>query len=131
MLGAFMEHEATLVNPTEVKDGDGDVVWREGEPEVADVSPDGPPGPTFDCLLILPGAGQQVETPRGRRTVKRPTLLHEEEGLELNSASLLDVVAEEVTGPDPVRWQVDADAVPLALPGWYVGGMVFVKRVDD
>lgn len=131
-------HRATPVAAMQVTDGEDEYIegepdedWIEGEPDVDEV-----PGTPFDCCLFLPQGTEQA-APRGRRTITRPTLLlaaEDDEGLPVLAAAelLLDIVAEELTGPTPVRWQVDGDPQPFGKPGTsIIGSQVALKRVRD
>lgn len=124
-LGDVLVHSAYVLRP--VQSG----ARIEGEHDVEDEE-----GTPFDCFLILPRGGQESNAPRGRRTITRPTLLYEPEDqlngvVELDSTSKLMVTAEELTGPDPVEWQVDGDPTPFARPGELIGFEVNLKRVSD
>lgn len=106
--------------------------YVEGEPETTRPV-DGSP---FDCLLILPRGGDEDEIPRGRRKVKRPVILFEPfdvtgADFELRAEDRVKVTAPELTGVDPVLWQVEGDPTPMAKPGFLVGYEAALKRVED
>lgn len=105
--------------------------WHEGEPDVADAA-----FTPFECALFLP-LGQEQDTPRGRRVIKRPTLLASpvdllNDDIVLEADGFLDITATELTGADPVRWQVDGAAQPFGRPGDEpIGFQTYLKRVED
>jgi hypothetical protein len=93
-------------------------------------------GTPFGCFLQLPGGEEDSGTPRGRRQVKRPTLLFNArdligEVIELSNADELLVEAPLLTGPDPVRWQIVGTPEYLASPRRLVGFQARLKRVED
>lgn len=103
----------------------------EGERDVTPV-----PGTPFGCFLQLPGGEEDSGTPRGRRQIKRPTLLFRATDLagdviDLSSADELDIVAPLLTGPAAVRWQVVGTPEYLAAPRRLVGFQARLKRVED
>lgn len=90
----------------------------------------------FGCYLILPGGEEDSSTPRGRRNVKRPSLLFRPRDkigqlIELSSADELEIVAPNVTGPDPVLWQVVGTPQPFTPPRRLVGFEARLRRVED
>lgn len=107
--------------------------YAQGEP--AEVEP--VPKQTIDCFLQLPrGADEDEEAPRGRRKITRPTLMYEPFDIlggdfTLKAEDLIDITAPELTGPDPVRWQVVGDAEPFARPGDLIGSRSYLRRVED
>lgn len=93
-------------------------------------------GTPFGCYLILPGGEEDSGTPRGRRNVKRPTLLYRPKDragdvIRLNSADELEIIALNATGPDPVLWQVVGSPEPFTPPRRLVGFQARLKRVED
>lgn len=135
-------HTAVPVKPTQAADdpdtaGVDERNWIEGEPDDSGASAEGgTPGTPIDCCLFLP-LGTEEKPRRGRRVVTVPTLLFAVEDtagveVQLSPADQLDVTAPEVTGPDPIRWQVDGGVQPFGPPGEdLIGKQVAVKRVDD
>lgn len=124
-LGRVTVHTAVPISPS--KEGE----WVEGRRERKDA-----PGTPFACLLQLPAGGTEENAPRGRRTIKQPQILYENFDatggeLSISPADELAITAPEVTGPDPVRWQVDGAPTPLAKPGFRIGFMARLKRVED
>jgi hypothetical protein len=125
-LGDKTIHPAVPVEPK--KSGE----WVEGRRQVAEDE-----GPPFHVLLQLPTGGTEDSTvPRGRRVIKQPQILYEpfaDDGseVELKAADELLVTAPELTGPNPVRWQVDGAPTPLAKPGFLIGWLARLKRVED
>lgn len=124
-IGRVTVHTAVPVEPR--KSGD----WVEGQRSGEPIE-----GAPFAVLLQLPTGGSEENVPRGRRTIKQPQILYEPfdaTGAELaiSSADELKVTAPELTGPDPVLWQVDGDPTPLAKPGLKIGFLARLKRVED
>lgn len=104
----------------------------EGEHDVEEVK-----GTPFGCFLMLPGGGEEDSaSPRGRRQIKRPTLLMRAtdslgERINLSPADELLIEAPNVTGPDPVRWQVVGTPEPFTPPRRLIGFQARLKRVED
>lgn len=126
-LGTVTVHTATIIS---IEVDPDEETWIEGEPDEKEVE-----GQTFDCFLSL-AATPEEDTPIRRRRVKKPTLLYEAEDDDGNVIALapedeLLITAEELTGPDPVRWQVDGEPLPLAPPGRLIGFEAKLKRVED
>lgn len=124
-LGRVTVHLAVPIAP--VQSGE----WVEGRREKKDE-----PGTPFDCLLQLPTGGSEEAVPRGRRVIKQPQILYEDfdhAGAELaiDAEDELEITAPELTGPDPVKWQVDGAPTPLAKPGFLIGYLARLKRVED
>lgn len=124
-IGRVTVHTAVPVEPT--KDGD----WVEGQRQVKRTK-----GPAFAVLLQLPTGGAEEVAPRGRRTIKQPQIIYEPfdvagGDLSISAADELEITAPEITGPDPVLWQVDGDPTPLAKPGFLIGFLARLKRVED
>lgn len=124
-LGDVCVHTATPTGTVE----EGDWIEGERDPVLVDGTP-------FDCFLMLPAAREQ-STPRGRRTIRQPTILYEPEdqaGAEivLEAENELTIVAEELPGhADGMRYQVDGDPEPLAAPGDLIGFEARLKAVKD
>lgn len=124
-MGRVMVHTAVPVVSSE----EGE--WIEGE---TDVEPkDGTP---FPCLLQLPNASPEEVIPRGRRTIIQPQILFEPFDaaggeVSLSAADEIKVTAPELTGPDPVKYQVDGEPTQLAKPGTRIGFLARLKRVKD
>lgn len=92
-------------------------------------------GVAFDCFLQLP-QGQEAEQDRRRRKIRRPTILYENEDVMgqpfvLSAEDELDITAEELTGPESVRWKVEGEPEPLARPGELIGFQARLRRVSD
>jgi hypothetical protein len=126
-LGTVLVHTATVKST--VVDPDEET-WVEGEPDEKEVT-----GPVFACFLQLTTTSEE-QSPMRRRRVEKPTLMYEPEDEEGNEFSLapedeLLIVAEELTGTDPVLWQVDGEPTPMAPPGYVVGYQAKLKRVVD
>lgn len=103
----------------------------EGERDVTPV--DGTP---FGCYLILPGGEEDSGSARGRRQIKRPTILYRAKDLagdviDLRASDEVRIVAPNVTGPDPVTWQVVGSPEPFTPPRRLVGFQARLKRVED
>lgn len=103
----------------------------EGERDVEPVT-----GVSFGCFLQLPGGEEDNSSPRGRRQVKRPTLLYRARDfvgdvIAVAASDDLLIVAPLITGPDAVRWQVVGDPEPLASPRRLVGFQARLRRVED
>lgn len=102
--------------------------WAEGEPDTPEQVP--VPERAFGCCLFLPGSSEETGG-RGSRQVKRPTLLLPP-GLPVTRKDQVDVTAAELTGPDPVRWQVEGDPQPFGKPGEAtIGSQVTLRRVEE
>jgi hypothetical protein len=124
-LRAVLQHLAVPVESTEAG---GE--WAEGERTRADEQP--VPERAFNCALFLPSPNEET-TARGSRRVKRPQLLvGPADGGQLSAEDKLDVTAPELTGAEPVRWQLEGDPQPAGRPGRrprvYV---VNLRRVED
>lgn len=125
-LGTICVHTATPV--TEVE-SDDEATWAAGEPEKTVTT-----GEAFPCVLFLP-LGKREDT-RGRQ-VREPTLLWEafnEEGepmVPVKENDELLILAEELTGADPVRWQVNGEPQPFGPPGEVIGYQATLIRVSD
>lgn len=122
-----LQHEATpLITLTDP------VNWIEGDPDEDEV-----PVTPVPCALFLPLGGEDNQTPRGRRSIRRPTLLLAQEDLlgdpvELSTEDRLSILAPELTGPEPLTWQIDGHTQPFGRPGEEpIGKQVIVKRVED
>lgn len=105
--------------------------WVEGQRKTEETG-----GIPFPVLLQLPTGGSEEVSPRGRRKIKQPQILFEpfdEEGgeLSISAEDELEITAPELTGPDAVLWQVDGDPSPLAKPGFLIGYLARLKRVED
>jgi hypothetical protein len=124
-LGDVCVHTATPTSTSEI----GPRIEGERDQEPQEATP-------FDCFLMLPASREQ-DTPRGRRTIRQPTILYEPED-QLGHAVLLEaenelmILAEELPGHDePVRYQVDGDPEPLAAPGDLIGFEARLKAIKD
>lgn len=93
------------------------------------------PGTPFDCVLFLPSPGGEED--RGRRVVKRPTLLmgpedRAGERVALSGQQKVLVTAPELTGGDPVLWQVEGNVQAFGKPGEdVIGSQATLRRVED
>jgi hypothetical protein len=93
------------------------------------------PGTPFDCVLFLPAPGGEED--RGRRVVKRPTLLfgpfdRAGEPVTLAGKQKVLVTAPELTGPDAVLWQVEGNVQAFGKPGRPIkGSQATLRRVED
>lgn len=120
-------HTATPVTQSE---SDDEATWAAGEPDESTVT-----GTTFPCCLFLPLGPARQDT-KGRQ-VREPTLLweaYDEEGEPLPLVRINDellIVALELTGEDPVRWQVLGEPQPLGAPGNVIGFQATLARVSD
>lgn len=124
-LGTVTVHRAV---PIEARKSE---TWVEGQRAV-----DREKGIPFSVLLQLPTGGAEEVVPRGRRTVRQPQILYEpfdDEGNDvlLSAEDELEVTAPELTGPEPVCWEVDGEPTPLAKPGHLIGYLARLKRVED
>lgn len=125
-IGNVCVHTAT---PVAASESDDESTWAAGEPDRTTVT-----GESFPCCLFLP-LGKREDT-RGRQ-VREPTLLWEafnEEGepmVPVRESDELLILAEELTGPDPVRWQVNGDPQPIGPPGQVIGYQATLIRVSD
>jgi hypothetical protein len=92
-------------------------------------------GTPFDCCLFLPAPSAEAER-QGRR-VKRPQLLmatHDRaaQPVAVSAEFRLLVTAPEVTGAEPVLWQVEGDPQPFGKPGEpLIGQLAILRRVED
>jgi hypothetical protein len=128
-LGSVLLHVGV---PLREQPTEEDPEYVEGEPATTEPTE----GAEFDCLLIFPRGGDEETPPRGRRTVKRPVILYEPfdvagADLVLKAEDQVKVTAEELTGPEPVTWQIDGEPTPMAKPGFLVGIEAALKRIDD
>jgi hypothetical protein len=124
-LGDRLEHLATPIRY--VMEGER----IEGERDVAAV-----PFTPFECLLLAPNAPRDDPSPRGRRVIKRPTLLYEpydllDEDPDLTPDVELDIEAEGLPERWQGRWQVEGEPLPMGRPGELLGYQAFLKRVED
>lgn len=127
-LGFILVHTATAVSQVETTTSDL-AQWAEGEPDETPTT-----STPFDCVLFLP---QSTRQDRRGRQVKEPTLMWD--GLNcdgtsaprLSEAQELRVTACELTGPDPVRWQINGDPEPLGPPGEVLCWQARLIRVSD
>lgn len=117
-------------------------VWVEGEPSTAGITEvvEESPAGEFAAILFLPtpGAEQSSDAVSWRpRTIVRPTLLYNlvaGVAMPAKDVELLIVAAdlEPVTGPGPVRWQVEGEPQMFGPPGAAtVGAQATLKRVVD
>lgn len=84
-------------------------------------------GPKFPCCLFLPLPGE--ENRRGRSVVEPTVLLPGTENVVRTQR--LVITAPEVTGPNPVEWQV-LGVQPFGPPGKpLVGKQATLRRVLD
>lgn len=92
-------------------------------------------GTPFACCLFLPAPGGEED--RGRRVVKRPTLLfgpldRAGEPLVVTGKSKLLVTAPELTGAAAVLWQVEGNVQAFGKPGDpVIGSQATLRRVED
>lgn len=86
--------------------------WVDGQPDESEQQ-----SPAFGCFLQLP-RGDETGGPGGRR-VKRPALMFPPpaDGTRLDGADEVLVTAADLTGPDPVRWQVVGSPAASGPPG--------------
>lgn len=122
VMAHVMKHQANVVTREEA----GDVV--EGEQSAEPTL-----GPMFKCLLQLPNATSS--RPYGKQ-LDQPAVLFETKAsnrtkIVVVDANTLKILAPELTGPDPVEWEVDGDPEPLAPPGRVIGYQAKLKRVSD
>jgi hypothetical protein len=111
--------------------------WAEGERVATETE-----GTPFACCLFVP-LGAEEASPRGGRTVRRPTLLVstlDEAGVPVSLAAEdeLLILAPELNASlgaaagERVRWQVSGGLQPFGRPGDSpVGGQVELTRVED
>lgn len=126
--GDILNHEAVRIR--EAESGE----WVEGARDEGPVE-----GPTFDCVVFLPGP--QAEQNRGARQVKKPTLMFEPVDVAGGNFELVAEDQVRVTAADEepnVRkliegvWEVDGDPQPFGRPGDPVVGLqAGLKRVSD
>lgn len=127
-MGHVLVHTAVPV----ISEEEGE--WIEGETDV-----DAKDGTPFAVLFQLPTGGPEEVVPRGRRTIQQPQILYEpfdEAGgeVELTAADELKVTAPELKaalGAETTVWQVDGTPTPLSKPGFMVGFIARLKRVED
>lgn len=118
--------------PIREEDPSAEEEWVEGEPaETAPVE-----GTAFDCFLIVPSGGEEENVPRGRRKIRRPVILYEPfdvtgADLALHAEDRVEITAPELTGSEPVLWQIEGEPTPMAKPGYLVGYEASLKRVED
>jgi hypothetical protein len=114
--------------------------YVEGEPDE-----DTTPGVPFGCLFLMSirrratsnttGAREDATFP-AQRKIESPTILYEAERdggspIEVVAEDEIDILAEEILGPSPVRFQVEGDPIPMARPGEVIGWECRLKRVID
>jgi hypothetical protein len=100
----------------------GDPPSIEGDSDVAEVL-----GAPFPCCLFLSFPGE--ENRRGRQ-VKEPLVLLPGDQ-QIDHLARLRITAPEVTGPDPIEWQVQG-VQPFGKPGYpLVGNQATLRRVED
>lgn len=95
--------------------------------------------PFFGFLQLVNSGGEEADAKIGKRKVKRPTLKYEPYAFDesgnavsgLTAEDLVKVTAEELTGPNPVVWQVVGDPVPYSPPGDVIGYEAQLRRVED
>lgn len=127
-IGRVTVHTATPIVPTETG------TWIEGEQEIKPV--DGTP---FPVLLQLPTPGAEENVPRGRRTVTQPQIIYEPfdalgGDVVLGAEDELRISAPELApalGGVETTWQVDGRPTVLSKPGFLVGFLARLKRVED
>lgn len=90
----------------------------------------------FGCFLQVPQGEEDTSTPRGKRSIRRPTLLYRPldvlgELIDLSPADELLIVAPSMTGTDQVLWQVVGRPEPLSAPRRRVGFQARLRRVED
>jgi hypothetical protein len=84
-------------------------------------------GTAFPCCLFLPLPGE--ENRRGRQ-VREPLILLPG-NVTVSRLERLRITAPEVTGPDPLDWQVQG-VQPFGRPGSpLVGQQATLRRVED
>ena len=93
-------------------------------------------GTPFGCFLQLPGGEEDSSSPRGRRQIKRPTLLFRKKDfagdvIELSNTDELMILAPLLTGPEAIRWQVVGTPEYLAAPRRLIGFQARLRRVED
>lgn len=130
-------HTAT---PVSTRDDDEAGTWIEGEPDEKVVK-----GEPFDCFFLISirrrsnsnfsGAREEANFPTQRK-IESPTILFEDERddgtrVEISAEDEVDIVAEEILGADPIRFQVEGDPIPLAKPGEVIGWEARLRRVID
>lgn len=125
-LGDVCVHVGTPIVTQNDPDED---TWVEGEPDE-----DPADGVPFDCFFMELRGASEMSSPVGIRKIKGPTILFEDERddgsrVVLKAEDELWVLAEEVLGPDPVRFQVDGDPTPFQPPGEVIGWEALLKRV--
>ena len=92
---------------------------------------------TIDCLLQIPrGGDEDSDAPKGRRKITRPMIIFEPfdvlgADFSLAAEDSILITAPELTGPDPVLWQVVGDPTPFAPPGDVIGYEANLRRVED
>lgn len=127
MIADVCVHTATPITRSE---SDDETTWAAGEPDQQVLT-----GQTFPCCLFLPN-GPARENTRGRQ-VREPTLLwdaHDEDDEPIPLVRINDellVYAPELTGEEPVLWQVLGEAQPLGPPGDVYGYQATLERVSD
>lgn len=130
-------HTAT---PITTRDATDPANWIEGEPDEEETT-----GEPFDCFFMISirrrsnsnfsGAREEANFPMQRKT-ESPTIIFEGERddgstIEITAEDELDIVAEEILGTAPVRFQVEGDPIPLAKPGELKGWEARLRRVID
>lgn len=121
-MGIPTPHTATRVST--VEDGPRIQGEREAKPER---------GEPFGCFLQIPRGSEDQGSPRGRRNIKRPTLLcpPSDAAAALKAEDELEIVAPNLTGPNPVKWQVVGTPEYLSAPRRLKGFEFTLRRVED
>lgn len=93
-------------------------------------------GTPFGCFLQLPQSEEDSASARGRRQIRRPTLLFRSKDMagdviDLRGEDELEILAPLLTGPEPVLWQVVGRPEYLAAPRRLVGFRARLRRVED
>jgi hypothetical protein len=143
-LRRVLVHVAT---PLDYVEGTAAGVWIEGEPGAS--GPEPTRGPTFPCVLFLPGGSEDDAQPRSRK-ITRPTVLFEPvrpddwpdaagTAIALDADSELLISAPELAAwfeqakGEPAgtgRWQVQGRPQPFGPPGSVIGGQATLKQVE-
>jgi len=137
-LGDVTVHTAVPVLTTTDTDEES---YIEGEPDEDTVL-----GVPFDCLFLISirrratsssqsGANEDATFPEQRK-IENPTILYEAERddgtlVEVVAEDELNILAEEILGPLPIRFQVEGDPIPMAAPGELIGWECRLRRVID
>lgn len=130
-------HTAT---PVTTRDATDPATWIEGEPDETVTM-----GTPFDCFFMISirrrsnsnysGAREEANFPTQRK-IESPSVIFEAERddgteIEITAEDELDIVAEEIFGASPVRFQVEGDPIPFAKPGEVIGWEARLRRVID